>query len=95
MTGLIKYLFIVFIIIIAMSVLPMIAAVYDKPYTYNTVGKTENPQSVGIHTIYTEKDRKCVGACQVIMTGVALEVLGVNVSGTVRSIGKKVLDIIL
>ena len=73
----------------------MFAAMYDNSYTYETVGKTENPQSVGIHTIHKEKDRKCIGACQVIMTGVALEALGVNVSGTVRSIGKKVLDIIL
>jgi len=94
MTGLIKFLLITVVILTILS-LPMIAAVYDKPYTYKTVGKTENPQSVGIHTIHKEKDRKCIGACQVIMTGVALEVLGVNVSGTVRSIGKKVLDIIL
>ena len=89
MTALIKWL-LIFAVFTA-----VLFAVSPTNHSYVTVGKTENPQSVGIHTIHTEKDRKCVGACQVIMTAVALELLGVNVSGTVRSIGKKVLDIII
>lgn len=88
MTALIKWLLI-------FAVFTAVLFAVSPNQSYVTVGKTENPQSVGIHTIHTEKDRQCIGACQVIMTGVALEILGVNVSGTVRSIGKKVLDIIL